>query len=196
MNHLPPVPEWTAERLAQSLERLTPRLRRQIRIHRQWARLLDVDDVLQVTFTEAFLSLDRVRASGDDELLAWLRSGAENNLRDAVRALSAKRRVDGLARLDPAGGAESEAGFLERLLVATTTPSRTAVANEAQEALRAAVGALPETYRAVAIGMMTGKNATEQAMEMRRTTGALHMLRARVVERLTAALMGHVTPTR
>ncbi|XOV74895.1 MAG: RNA polymerase sigma factor [Phycisphaerales bacterium] len=74
--------------LAALLERITPELRRRIipRIGPRYRSSIDEDDVLQVTFIEAFIRFPAFEDRGEDAFMSWLLRISENNLRDAIRA--------------------------------------------------------------------------------------------------------------
>lgn len=182
--------EWSRETLSDLLTQSARMLRSEIRIERKWRHLLDVDDVLQVTFCEAFVSLPTLRSKSESDAIIWLRSIARNNLRDAIRGLTAKRRSDQRKRLAP-DASDDQTAFFEMLQRVTTTPSRELADAEARTALRSAITDLPPAYAVVIQAFLSGKPPEEVALEIGRSTGAVHMLRARACEWLRAALQGH-----
>lgn len=160
------------------------------RIEKRWRTSLDEDDVMQVTYLEAFLHIDQLTARDSTSFLAWLTRIAENALRDAVRGLSRQKRPDPARRLTAAAGVDSYAGLLDCLGMTTTTPSREAVRRDAAAILQTAVARLPEDYKtAVQLYDLEGRPVTEVACEMRRSVGAVHMLRARAHDRLRQDLV-------
>src|SRR5437868_1238158 len=62
------------------------------KLERQWQSVLDLDDVMQVTYLEAFLRIDHFRSGQSAAFLTWLRQIAENNLRDAIKELKREKR--------------------------------------------------------------------------------------------------------
>ena len=52
-----------------------------------WRAVLDADDVMQVTYVEAFLQMDRLAARDAAGFVGWLRRIAQNNLRDAIKEM-------------------------------------------------------------------------------------------------------------
>src|SRR5262245_50784441 len=56
-------------------------------ISNAWHSVLEADDIMQVTYMEAFLRIGFFQSRGEGAFLAWLTSIARNNLRDAVREL-------------------------------------------------------------------------------------------------------------
>ena len=190
MASIPAGNHWTEDELRRLLERAGPQLRAQLRLERRWRRLIDLDDVLQITFTEAFLALPDLRAKDEPAVIGWLANMARNNLRDAVRGFAAQRRPDGKNRVTPDADGASEREFFERLVLATTTPSRNVAAQELKDAIWAAVDNLPGAHATVIRGMLRGGSAAELARELQRSPGAIHMLRARACDHLRAILGG------
>ncbi|HKQ47858.1 MAG TPA: RNA polymerase sigma factor [Phycisphaerae bacterium] len=169
------------------LERFGGEVRQRIagRIDKRWQALLDEDDVMQVTYLEAFLHIDQLTARDTQSFLAWLTRIAENAIRDAIRGLSRQKRPDPARRIAPATVTDSYVGLLECLGVTTTTPSREAVSRDAAEVLKAAVERLPPDYRtAVHLYDLEGRTVSDVAAAMNRSVGAVHMLRARGHDRL------------
>jgi len=169
------------------LEHFGGEVRRRIsgRIDKRWRASLDEDDVMQVTYLEAFLHIDQLTARDSASFLTWLTRIAENAVRDAIRGLSRQKRPDPARRLVAAQGADSYVGLLECLGVTTTTPSREAARHDAAAILETAVSRLPEDYKtAVRLYDLEGRPVAEVAADMGRSVGAVHMLRARAHDRL------------
>ena len=61
-------------------------------IDKQWRSVLDIEDVMQVTYMEAILQIRQFSRGGVDGFRAWLTRLAENNLIDAVRGLEAAKQ--------------------------------------------------------------------------------------------------------
>lgn len=161
------------------------------RIPDRFRAVLDEDDVLQVTYLEAFLRA--VDFAGDSEaaFVSWLRSIAEHNLVDAIKELSRGKRPDPLRRIDaPIGSASDPAGRLvAELLASSTTPSRELAHREAVEGLHRALDGLPADY-AAALRLYDLEELPMEvvAARMGRSPGAIHMLRLRARERLLGCL--------
>ena len=154
------------------------------RIDKRWRASLDEDDIMQVTYLEAFLHIDQLTARDPTSFLTWLTRIAENALRDAIRGLSRQKRPDPGKRVGITN-TDSYIGLLECLGVTTTTPSREAVRRDSVAILESAVGRLPEDYRAaVRLYDLEGRSVAEVAAGMGRSVGAVHMLRARAHDRL------------
>src|SRR6266404_6157928 len=131
------------------LERFGGEVRKRIagRIESRWQALLDEDDVMQVTYLEAFLHIDQLTTRDTGSFLAWLTRIAENAIRDAVRGLSRHKRPDSARQHVYASLADSYAGLLDCLGMTTTTPSRQAASKDAAGALESAIGWLPDDYQ-------------------------------------------------
>src|SRR5215468_5727754 len=62
------------------------------RIGSKYSGVFDADDILQITFLEAFLRIGAFEPGPHVSFLAWLRRIAENNIRDAIRELERDKR--------------------------------------------------------------------------------------------------------
>ena len=76
-------------------------IRRRLSISATWQATLDIDDVMQVTYMEAFLRIGQLQGHDEPTFVAWLTRIAQNNLRDAVSELEADRRPDPRMRVRP-----------------------------------------------------------------------------------------------
>lgn len=173
------------------LERYGPQVWGEIRsrIGRQFQSLIDADDVMQVTYLEAFLQAESITASDPAGFLAWLRRIAENNLRDAIKELERKKRPSPSRRMENADTDESCVALIELLGVDSATPSRVAARGEASGIVQRALDQLPADYAsAVRLYDLEGRDIAEVAKEMGRSAGAVHMLRARAHDRLRTLL--------
>ncbi len=168
---------------------------RQVRHHlsrqmpHRWQSILTLDDVMQVTYLEAFLRISQFRGNGQCSFEGWLKRIAENNLRDAIRALERGKRPPPQVQdqaLHPEG---SCAALLERLSDSTISPSRCAGRAEVCELVKTAVARLPDDYRrAVQMFDLEGCDSTAVAAALGRSEGAVYMLRARAHDRLRELL--------
>lgn len=154
-----------------------------------WQSLIDEDDVLQVTFLEAFLRIGSFRDRGAGSFRAWLTTLATNNLRDAIRGLSAQKRTPPAQRLvaDPSASA---ALLLEQIAVTTTTASREFAVGELQTLVQSEVDRLPPDYaRVIRLYHLEGRAIDDVARELGRSQGSVYMLRARALDLLRDRLM-------
>ncbi len=148
---------------------------------------VDLDDVMQVTYLEAYLGIRGFVPTGPNGFRVWLGRIAENNLRDAIRKSDAtERRSSSIA--SPSW--EDSWRALAEPLVSTTTPSRVAAQDEVGRLLDAALRQLPADYeRVLRLYDLEGHSGPEVARLIGRSHGAVKMLIARARERL-AELLG------
>lgn len=181
--------------LTDLLAQYDPDLRRWLgdRVGRRYRSAFDVDDVLQVTYLEAFLRIRQFSPDRNGTLWTWLKRIAENNLLDAIRELNRDKRPPRGRQVGVAPTDESYVTLITSLNSDETTPSIRAAKEEARGLLDTALGKLPADYEMVVrFYDLLGWSATEVAEEMGRSVGAVHMLKARAHERL-AELLGAST---
>lgn len=173
--------------LSTLIERHAGELRRRMsgRISPLWQNVLDVDDILQVTFMEAFMRIGQFTPARDGSLMAWLTRIAENNLKDAVKELSRAKRPPPDRRVGDQVADDSFASFLDHLAQTSATPSRVVRWQEARGMLEKALSRLPADYQTVIRGYdLEQKTVAELAEQLQRSEGAVFMLRARAHDRL------------
>lgn len=184
--------EGDQDALSDLLGRHSEDVRRHIghSIGKHWQSVLDEDDVMQVTFLEAFDHIHLLQNRTMVGFTAWLRRIADNNLRDAIRALEADKRPDPRKRAAPARSMTTSAAFIEMLGATNTTPSRVVARDEAETAMDKALAQLPADYATV-IKMydLQGHAVEEVAATLKKSSGAVYMMRARAHDRLRE-LMG------
>ncbi len=188
--------EGSVPALTSLLELFGPQVRNRLvgKIAITWQGVLELDDVMQVTYLEAFLQIESFKPKGSGSFLAWLTQVAENNLRDAIRGLERAKRPNPKNQIHAGPIEDSYVALVELLGVTNTTPSRQAGRGELKAILDQVMCELPEDYeQVIRIMDLEGRPAAEAAAEIGRTTGAIHMLRARAHERLKS-LLG--TPSR
>lgn len=169
------------------LHEVDPRLRDSVRIDLKWRSLLEVQDVLQVTYTEAFEHIGHFKYQGPGSFVAWLKRIARNNHADAMRGLRRDKRPDRARALQPA--TPSETDVVQRLAGNDSTPSHRAARVESSAALDSAIQRLPELYaRVVRMCDLGGMSARDAAAAIGCTPGAVHMRLARAHQRLQAIL--------
>ncbi len=174
--------------LGELLMRFGPRIRMELDINPKWQSVLEVDDVLQVTYFEAFEQIGRF--AGDVPAFSrWLRRIAENNLKDAIHWLHREKRPQPEHRVTPSDDEDSLVWLCQRLTGGVESPSRHAVGNEVRQLLEAEISNLPSDYRDVLRWIyLEGKTVGEVAQRIGRTKGAVHLLRIRAVDRLRERL--------
>jgi RNA polymerase sigma factor (sigma-70 family) len=161
------------------------------RIGRRYQAMLATEDVLQVTFMEAFLRIRNFTYSGEGSFLAWLRQVGENNLRDAIRGFEADKRPPEYRRVVSNPGADSHTTFLATLAESMTTPTEHLRRSDAKELLHAALAKLPPDYEKVLrLYHLEERHIDEvgAALNPPRSRGAVHMLRHRACDCLKELL--------
>ncbi len=178
--------------LCMLLEHYGPIVRDRLKskIGQQWRTSLDEDDVMQVTYLEAFLLINQFKHRGTGSFLAWLSQVAENNLRDALRGLQAAKRPNPKRRVQVSRPNENSFVALVEMLGSTnSTPSRAAARGESERMIEDVLSALPPDYeRVVRLYDLEGRSAQEVAEQLGRSTGAIYMLRARAHEKMRGEL--------
>ena len=178
-----------ADALSELLGEHGPEVERSLSIAREWRSVLEPADVMQVTYLEAFMEIRRFDPDRAQPFRAWLQRIAENNLRDAIRGLQRQKRPQPSNRVDAPAGADSTWELYAHLGVTTTTPSRHVSREERLTHLNAALESLPDDYRKVIrLYDLQGLPIAEVAGQLGRSSGAIHMLRARAHDRLREQL--------
>src|SRR5262245_43551775 len=75
-------------------QRHGPDLRRRTDVRQPWQARVFVDDIMQVTYVQAFLQIKECQSETPAEFIAWLRLIAQKQLRDAIDALEAENPGD------------------------------------------------------------------------------------------------------
>lgn len=175
--------------LVRLLETLGPTIQQSLKIERQWRTMLEPSDVMQVTYLEVFMEIGRFDPSRGEPFTSWLRKIAENNLRDAIRNLQRLKRPQPSARVHASQRGDASTELLHCLGVASTTPSQFAAVGEREQRLNLILDTLPADYAtAIRLYDLGGLPIDQVAERMGRSTGAVHMLRARAHDRLREAM--------
>ncbi len=175
--------------LTSLLEAIAPEIRAVLsrELEPVWRSQIDIDDLLQTTYLEAFLRI-RQFTSGPEALKSWLLQIGRNNLRDAIRELTRAKRPDPRARVQRKDS-DSHQELLDLLSATSTTPARRAARGELVDLLKAAIRTLPDSYqRVVEMFDLEGQPVPEIASALQRSPGAVYMLRARAHDRLREIL--------
>ncbi len=173
--------------LSELLEHFGTPLCKEIRISPKWRSVVDADDVMQVTYLEAFLRIRSFTPTKPGSFAAWLRRIAENNLRDAIKELERDKRPQN--RVVGAPDGSSYGDLLSCMPGDLTSPSRGAAAHEIQEMAEAALRRLPPDYeRVLRLYFLAGQSGPEVAEILGRSHGAVKMLLARALDRLKEVL--------
>ncbi|HMQ14922.1 MAG TPA: RNA polymerase sigma factor [Phycisphaerae bacterium] len=175
--------------LARLLERFGPGVRAAIDISPKWRSEIESDDVLQVTYIDAFLRIGSCTARNEAMFQAWLAQIARHNLMDAIRGLEAEKRPPADRPLRLNGDGDAYARLCELVGATTTTPSRVASRAELRLLVEQAIARLPTDYATVIQQIDLGGAApTAVAERLGRSRAAVHMLAGRARERLREIL--------
>jgi DNA-directed RNA polymerase specialized sigma24 family protein len=128
-----------ADELEALLRRVEPDVRAGLSIHPMWRRSFELDDVLQVSYLEAFLRIGALEQRTLDGFRAWLRRIAQRNLSDAIRALERDKRPAARRRLTRGADGESARTLFAKLAGAHASASSHADEAEVVAQLRAAI---------------------------------------------------------
>ena len=179
------------------LEAHAAELRRtlQAELDPSWQFQIEIDDVLQVTYLEAFLRIGQF-TSGPDSFRSWLVQIGRNNLLDAIKELTRAKRPDHRKRV-----LQSDTGscheLLDLLSASVTTPDQRAARQELVGIMTAAIQTLPTSYsQVVEMYDLQGRSAAEVGSVLGRSEGAVYMLRARAHDRLRELLGFNITASR
>jgi RNA polymerase sigma-70 factor (subfamily 1) len=153
--------------------------------------LISVDDIVQQTYVAALANIDEFRFTSASAFAAWLQKIAENQFRDTVDLLAAKKRGAAWRKARRADDprASSLISLARSVSQRSDTPGRKLARREAIEAVRAGLQSLPSTQRqAVRLHHFDGRTLEETATEMERTPGAVRGLLQRARRGLRDAL--------
>ena len=184
--------------LVELLEEHTPTIYQQLadKISQRWQAVLSMDDVIQQTCADAVLSIRRFIPREGSSFGAWLFTIANRNLIHAIKMLETEKRGKGHRRIIPHmphGHENSFVALYELLSAGTSTPSGHVARGEACGLLKEAILQLPATYRqAVQMYDIEGQSAAEVARALKRSPGAIQMIRTRAHHRLQK-IMGNIS---
>jgi RNA polymerase sigma-70 factor, ECF subfamily len=149
-----------------------------------------VEDILQITFSQAFCDIGRFQPRSDASFGNWLARIAENRLLDAIKQHDAPKRGGDLRRVADAGRDESRILSLwDWIAVNDTSPSSVIAREEALHALNVALAALPPDQReAIRLKHLEGKSVEETAAAMGRTPDAVRGLIHRGKQQIQEAM--------
>jgi len=166
-----------------------PDVQKGLQIGRRFRAALDPADVMQVSYLEAFMQIGTLQPEAGDSFAAWFRRIAANNLRDAIRGLERQKQLPPGRRIQAPAEADSFGGLYDLLAATSTTPSRLVARKDVRRLLEAAIAKLPADYaKTVRLYDLESKPIDEVCAALRRSPGAVHMLRARAHERLGTLL--------
>lgn len=175
--------------LGELLRAVEPQLRASITVQPLWRRDLDVDDVLQVAYLEAFMRIGALRERSPAAFRAWMRRLVDTNIKDAIRGLERDKRPDARRRVTQGGQGGSARTLIGQLGGSGASASAAMSDREQVERLLAAVARLPVSYRQVVEQVDLAERAVaDVAAEMGRSPGAVHLLVRRAHDRLRELL--------
>jgi RNA polymerase sigma-70 factor (ECF subfamily) len=111
--------------------------------------LLREDDVLQQTFVRAAQTIGTFQPRHEGSFRAWLKTIAENLVKDAAKRRRRERRAPDPRGHRKATGDDSVAAVVDRIAADSTTPSGRAQRRENIRCMRAALASLPPDQREV-----------------------------------------------
>jgi RNA polymerase sigma-70 factor, ECF subfamily len=150
---------------------------------------LDPSDVVQETLLNAHRKRDQFRGHTEAEMAAWLRAMLAFDLKDARRALDAKKRGEGRERQLEAILDQSSAQLGAWLIADQTSPSMGAERHERAVHVADALSELPEEQReALVLRYYDGLPLAEIGDKMGRSTAAVAGLLKRGIKRLRTLL--------
>jgi RNA polymerase sigma-70 factor (ECF subfamily) len=149
-----------------------------------------VEDILQITFSQAFRDIGDFEPRTNASFGNWLARIAENRLLDAIKQHDAPKRGGDLRRVADAARDDSRILSLWEWIAANdTSPSSVVAREEALHALHVALAALPEDQReAIRLKHLEGKSLEDTAAAMGRTPDAVRGLIHRGKEQLQDAM--------
>ena len=177
-----------ADALTALLERHGPPIAAGLDISSKWRSIVSPEDVMQVTYLDAFLRVCDFVPRGPGSFAAWLRRIAENNLRDAIKELERAKRPPVDKRLQSPND-RSYADLVQGLAGNGGTPSGAAAVKEAINFVEQALARLPADYETVIrLYELGGRSIREVGQAMGRSDGAVKMLLSRARDHLRDAL--------
>jgi RNA polymerase sigma-70 factor (ECF subfamily) len=155
-------------------------------------RMVAVEDVIQETFIQAIRDIGNCQAGSQQSFAAWLSAIAEHRLHDIIKGLYRQKR--GGDRRQVEGIVSESAGRLVDLVELISdhhsTPARALTRDEATQAIRIGIAALPDDQReAIRLRFLEGKSIEETAAKMGRTVAAVNGLVRRAKESLRSTLL-------
>ena len=119
------------------------------RISNQLQGLVRADDILQQTFVRAAQRITEFQPQHDGAFRGWLKTIAENLLRDAEKRRRRERRASSQRERSTASEGNRPVGGLDQLAANLTTPARRVHRNDSIVRMKAAMQQLPREQREV-----------------------------------------------
>ena len=150
-----------------------------------------VEDIVQQTYTQVFQNIARYELRTGVSFMSWLRTIAENSLRDAIRAQQRKKRGGEFVRRQAAAADDEShaAQLLDAIAGTDHTASQSLARREAIQAIQVAVAGLPAEYQqAIELRYFEGYSLEETAVLMQRSPGAVRGLLDRSKKKIRESL--------
>jgi len=149
-----------------------------------------VEDILQLTFFQAFRDIARFEPRGGAGFGDWLARIADNRLLDAIKQHDRVKRGGERQKLEDAAAAESSVmSLLDWIAANDTSPASVVARGEAIAALHVALASLPhDQHEAIRLRLLEGKSLDEAARAMGRSSDAVRGLVQRGKQQLQTAM--------
>ena len=156
------------------------------RLAATWA----AEDILQVTFFQAFRDIGRYEAREDASFGDWLARIAEHRLLDAIKQHDCAKRGGEWDRVgEIAQGDSRSASLLDWIAADQTSPTSAIARSEALHALQVALASIPDDQReAICLRHLEGKSLEDAAAAMGRSPDAVRGLVQRGKQSLADAM--------
>ena len=177
MAHAPQLLSET--RLQEELTRRADRMRLSIaaKIPASLQSIVSPEDILQEVWITAFHKREEFRQNRPDALTRWINTTLERKVIDACRAARAERRGGGRDGRNVPIAVGSFVELFDRLAAGQRTPSREVSAKEAADAVRVALGSLPDNRRqAIWLRYIEGRPLADVAAVMGKSPPAVNSL--------------------
>lgn len=153
--------------------------------------VIGTDDIIQEVYSQVFRDIGNFRSREDASFLAWLKTIADNRIRDALRAQQAKKRGGDRRRVT--AGVNEDSPFVNDLVAeyaaTSATPSREVARREAIQAIQVALAGLSEEYRLVVqLRYFEGLSLEETAEAVGKTKGAVRGILDRAKQKIRDSL--------
>ena len=131
------------------------------------------DDIMQLTFTQAFLKISSFEGETEPSFFKWLKVIADRQIQDSVKSKLRKKR-GGERKQVSVSQTDSALNLLDILVADQSTASRKLSRKEAQNALHICISELPEDYREILrLRYFDGLSIAEVAEATDRSEGAI-----------------------
>lgn len=149
-----------------------------------------VEDILQVTFSQAFRDIGRFEPRAEGSFGKWLARIADNRLLDAIKQHDCEKRGGGMRQVNSLSEHDSRVLSLWDWIAADeSSPSSIVARDEALAALQVALASLPhDQQEAVRLMHLEGMSVTEVAAALGKTEGAVRGLVHRGKQQLLATM--------